>query len=753
MSPYVFRKSKTLDATLASLIATIGLAAPTFAQSQQATDLGTVGSTANSDGRAPARAATAAAVAPTQSSLQATQPQSIINRTFFEESKSPASDFSSLAVIAPSVTIGISPNGPGLSETKNGLRGFKDGEFNITFDGIPFGDTNGPTHHSTAYFPSEVIGRVEVERGPGNASNIGQATFGGSINLFSRELAREKTISPVFAFGSWNTQLVGARFDSGAMSQLGDAMLGLNYQNLSSDGYRTYSAVNGQNFMVKFQKPIGDSTLLTANINFNKNWYSQNDKEKGLTLAQADALGKNYALSNDPTKANFYAYNNVQKTTAMNYVRLQSDLGNGWGIDNNAYYYNYTNNGLSSTATDLTVGLGSVKNSAGATIAGQMPGYVKTNEYRVAGNIFKGTKQTEAGLARAGIWIERADTHRSLYDFNLLTGLPNFDQAVVPGQYAAINNVSYDQNSGWKTYQPFVEFEWQVTPKLKVTPGLKHMQTDLTIEAAVNQTARIEQHLKKTFTANLPFLTANYTLSPGWSTYAQYARGMLVPDISSYQSANADASNIEPQRSTNYQFGIVHQQDKLTFDADIYYIDFNNKIATVPGTAAQPIFFNQGGVVYKGIEGQATYVLGSGYSIYANGSLNRAAITDTGLQIAGVPNSTSALGMLYRSGPLAATLFYKRVGTTYALDDQAFAVNAYTTTDLNISYKFDNPGTMLRSLKLQLGIYNLANKQGVITASPTNKTAGTALYGMPSPTDTFLWQPPRSMMASIRAEF
>jgi iron complex outermembrane receptor protein len=88
-----------------------------------------------------AAASKAAAAASTQSSFKATQPQSIVNRSLLEEAELPSSDFSSIAVIAPSVTLGISANGPGLGETKNGIRGFKDGEFNITFAGVPFGDT------------------------------------------------------------------------------------------------------------------------------------------------------------------------------------------------------------------------------------------------------------------------------------------------------------------------------------------------------------------------------------------------------------------------------------------------------------------------------------------------------------------------------------------------------------------------------------------------------------------------------------
>ena len=196
------------------------------------------------------------------------------------------------------------------------------------------------------------------------------------------------------------------------------------------------------------------------------------------------------------------------------------------------------------------VGLASIKSSTGASIANQMPGYVKINEYAVTGDIFKASKQFAIGLARAGVWLETNATHRSTADFNLLNMTPNYKEAVVPGVFSSINNVKYEQKSSWKVYQPFAEFEWAASPDLTITPGLKSMLTKITIDASVNQTARLPQNINKDFHATLPFLTANYKLNPLWSTYAQYAKGMLVPDISLFQSTNANASSVEPQRST-----------------------------------------------------------------------------------------------------------------------------------------------------------------------------------------------------------
>jgi len=708
------------------------------------TDLGTVGAQAQGNARAVAPASRAAAVAPAQSSMDATQPQSIIDRSFFENFKSPANDYTGIAAIAPSVTGGISPNGPGLGEAKNSIRGFKDGDYNVTFDGIPFGDTNGPTHHSTAYFPAEVIGRVAVERGPGMASNFGQATFGGSINLFSRDLAQDRKISPYFSYGSWNTQIYGARFDSGLLGEAGDARFALNVGDVSSDGYRSFSAISGQNYMAKFQKALGASTLLTVNLNYNKNRYDQPDSDNGLTAVQADKFGKKYVLSNNQNQADYYLYNRVEKSTAMNYVRLQSDLGAGWAIDNNAYYYNYTNNGHNANKSEVP------GTSFAATAI--IPGYIKTNEYWVAGNIFKATKQTDAGLVRLGLWAEKADTHRSRLDFDMRTMTPINDQAAVPGVYSGLNTVNYEQKSGWHNYQPFVEYEWAVSKNLKVTPGLKIMRTTLTIDAQVNQGSRIPQNVSKDFSATLPFLTANYKLSDTWSTYAQYAKGMRVPDISSYQSAGAGATSISPQTSTNYQLGVVHQSNQLTFDADIYYIDFNNKIAQIP--ASNPaVFYNQGGVVYKGLEGQVTYAMSNGFYVYANGSINKAPSKTTGLTVQNVAESTAALGLLYKSAGWSGSLMHKRVGSMYALDEQGYKLSPYSTTDLNVGYTFANPGLGAKTLKIQAAVYNLLDKQDVIAVKVANTTVGAANYGQVAAADTFQWQPLRSFMLTARAEF
>ena len=733
-----FKQKSTHAKPFVLAAVSLSLISPLNLQAETATDLGTVGTQGSGDGGV-------SAVAPAKAYLQATQPQSVIDRTFFEDAKSPISDYTNIAAIAPGVSGGISANGPGLSEAKNTIRGFKDGEYNITYDDIPFGDTNGPTHHSTAYFPASIIDHVTVERGPGNASNIGQATFGGSVNLYSLVPSNDFGISTFDSIGSWNTRLDGLTINTGTIGELGGSKLIVTGQEMNSDGYLTNSRLGSNNVTFKYEQPIGSKTLLTIFSSNNSNFYYQSDGSKGITEAQASIYGKNFGLSSDPSKALYYGYGRVEKSTAFDYIRVQSDAGSGWGIDNTSYYVWYGNNTLSADSSVPGDGLGSVINTQGGSKgpATQMPGYIKINSYSIYGDVMRITKQTDAGLFRTGLWFETTDTFRSRYDYNLFGMTPNYKEKNVAG---IGSNILYDQGSSWKNYQPFAEFEWAATDNLKVTPGIKLMKWQQSIDAAVlDKAARQHANIENEFNATLPFLTLNYKIDKTSSVYAQYAQGMLVPDISYYYSPSYQKTNITPQTSTNYQVGYVHKSSNITFDADLYYIDFANKL-TQDLTSVDPVYYNGGGVIYKGIEGQVAYAVGNGFSLYTNGSINSAKNRDSGFIIANAPETTAALALLYNDRGISSSLVYKYVGKQFADASELLAINPYSTLDYSVGYTFKSPGLGIKSMKLNLGIYNLLNHTDVITASMTSKTG-------PSAADLYTWQPERSFMATLKLDF
>ena len=302
-------------------LALVALAASAQTSWAQSVDLGTVGGSSGAGAATTttitAARGTAASVAPSQANLSATQPQSIISRSYIEESTPPTGNFNTILSIAPSVASTPAFNGPGLSDQKMSLRGFQDGEYNVTFDGIPFGDSNGPTHHSTSYFPAAVIGGMVIERGPGNASNIGYSTYGGSVNIFSKAPSQTEGTSVFGSIGTWGTQLEGVSYESGRLKG-SDATLQISAQHMQSSGYLTGAGINQNNLTVKYQRPVGDSSLLTLFASPQAVTTYNPDNVSGVTMAQAVAFGKNYYMNNNPKSQEYAGYAPQNKPQTWN---------------------------------------------------------------------------------------------------------------------------------------------------------------------------------------------------------------------------------------------------------------------------------------------------------------------------------------------------------------------------------------------------------------------------------------------------
>jgi iron complex outermembrane receptor protein len=114
-----------------------------------------------------------------------------------------------------------------------------DGDYNITWDGIPFNDSNNPTHHSWSFFPGPWIGGVDFDRSPGSASTIGQATYGGSINLLSRDVPSQQSVQPEVSYGSFNTLLIDGQYNTGMLGPHKNIGLSLDVHRMTSDGFQT----------------------------------------------------------------------------------------------------------------------------------------------------------------------------------------------------------------------------------------------------------------------------------------------------------------------------------------------------------------------------------------------------------------------------------------------------------------------------------------------------------------------------------
>jgi iron complex outermembrane receptor protein len=627
-------------------------------------------------------------IAPVTASLQTAQPQAIISRSFIEDSLPATADFNQIALISPSVSNYGNANGAGLSESKAQIRGFQDAEYNITYDGVPFGDTNDPSHHSNTFFPSNTIETLVVERGPGNAADLGIATFGGSMNLFSRATRADPGVELKGTYGSWNTYLLRGVAQSGSIDALGGTEVMISGQHIKSDGARTFSPFKSNNLFGKAVIPIGPDVKLTLLGTYNENRFNQPDKD-GATRAQVAQFGKNFSLNNDPNSQTYFGYNHTHKTTDFEIVKLEANLSPKAKLENRAYTYSYDNETLSGTdvtlyatasASDIAKANIVTLTPGGAKVVG-VPGYTKTNKYRVYGDIIKVSIDFGFASLTTGAWIEHANTYRQQRDVDLKTMQPNFVEKSVKDPVtgaATPADIKFDQDSQTNHTEEFAQIDLRPIDGLTITPGVKHVDFNRKIDATFNQTTRYAQQLSRNYTATLPFLTANYAASPNLSVYGQFAKGFLAPPLSVLYVARPQLSTVEPQRSTNYQAGLVFHGSHLSIDADVYYIDFKNKFSsftsTVPGEGT--IFINEGAAVYKGFEGQATYAFANGLAVFANGSRNYAKTNNPGIAHTQLPNApfwTAAAGILFKGGPVRVSLIDKYTGPQYAVDGEPSA--------------------------------------------------------------------------------
>lgn len=667
---------------------------------------------------------------PTDSRLDVLQPQSVINLDYIANSVAPTADFATIANIAPNVS-NVETNGPGLSESKHlTLRGFDDAEYNVTFDGIPFGDINDFSHHTTSYFPAKLLGRVVVDRGPGTASDIGYATFGGTIALYSKDPRTDLSFVPTLSFGSWNTRLYHLEVNSGLLAANHDASVIASYQRMSTDGYQTNADMKRDTTYVKYLQPVGRETHLTFLSSYNKIRFN---KPGTLTQQQIDTLGRNYGLGSNPNATDYPAYNYQAKQADFEYIGLDTRWGDGWSLDDKVYTYFYNNESHEKAK---------IKTVAGVP---NMLGRFKVNRFRTYGNYLAVTNASAAGVLKAGLWFDYSRNPRYLYSLNYTTLGPDTLDTTATTQWKAVNGnpdtvgIDYQMVDYLRTWQPFVEFEWRVSKSLMVNPGVKYLSFTRVLEAPVNGTSgRLPLFYEHTNTKVIPSIALNYHSDDTWSAYAQIAEGFLGSNLNQFYVDDPTKNTVKPEQTINYQAGAVYKTERLNVDADVYYIDFKNYAYRGPPDAnGDPLYWGvAAGARYRGVESQLTYGLGGGWSAYANGAIARAVFKGSKLDVPTVPHRTAALGLMYDRQGFFGSLTGKYVGRWAVYDtltnpdlpgggaSRRADSDSYWIGDLALGYGRKLDHGFLHSFKIRLQLGNLFNRQvqvlDGIDANPAN---------------------------------
>jgi iron complex outermembrane receptor protein len=755
----------------------------------------------------------AAETAPSGGFVEEHSAQSLISNTYVENFISPVADYGEIVQIVPGA-FSTSSDGVGLGQSKTYFRGFPDGDYDIDFDGIPFYDTNSPSHHSWAFFPSQWIGGVDFDRSPGSASTTGPTPFGGSIHLLSKPLGNVMDGRGTFSYGTWNTKLYDGAFSTGSFGLFGgpaNSNLFVDVHHMTSDGYQTFNFNTRDAGSLLYEYAFSPKTVLTGFtgvVHLKANTYGLNPTRcqtlgagtwgcTGANLAFVGA-GINFMMTNNSDPANWldYQYNSYNVPTDFEYVGLKTEFGHGWYMEVKPYTYNYDNAELFTNATPITESatVNGSKTYNGVTVAPcnvavtkkgvtAIPcGVDKYNSYRKYGETSVITQSSSHGIFRGGVWYEWARTDRHQYPSDPLNSWS--DQPLS----------NFAEQFWTNSFQPYAEYEFHVTSKLNITAGTKfaaytfdilhHADDGKTVGnlCALGQTTGCPTTATDTgtFTTWLPSIDANYRIHPNWSVYGQVSTGSIVPPSNVYDFNHTPSASVpkpglltppKQQKSTIYQGGTVLKLQRATLDADYYHIRFQNSYSgVVDPTTSETVYYLQPSSISQGFEAESNIVVVRGLTAYLNatmgtayysGSLNAGTAASpftqhapSGLWVAQTPSDTEAVGVTYQGKGLDLGFFNKRIGSQRfdngAYHNQATA-DPFNTTNAYINYTVRGH-SIFDQTKIRLISNNLLNQHNMQSVGLTAAPL-TQLISGTTYTDLFTTTGPTPLAGSDTPSF
>jgi iron complex outermembrane receptor protein len=725
----------------------------------------------------------AAQLAPVRSLLDAGSARTEITSNYISEYTSPVTDFADIIQAAPG-TVSYNTNGIGNGQAKIYFRGFVDDDYTMTWDGVPFNDSNDPSHHSWAYVPAAAIGYVDFDRSPGTASDIGPSNFGGSIHFFSPKLSDEPHIRGEVSYGSWSTyQVLGDINSGGFWKNKAHFWLDSDYQ--SSDGYQTYSGKTDVAATAKFTYKFSDRTDLSViGTNIIVDAFNNNDPTRRQLFHHGDnyLYDKNEINPDGRYNANYYGFSVYHVPTFFDVISFNHDFGKGWKLDTKTYTYGYSNHQHYQNATDndlitdsvltkpIEEAVGGDDQPAGSANYDKKPtGVDKLNQYARGGEIATLSYASKWGVFRTGGWYEYTDTLRYQVYTDPITWVDS----------PFVKNVKFNEHFLTTAIQPFAEFQLVAIPRWTITAGLKDAYYYMSLSQSADgktvgpltcsSTATIAScpatvgH-SQDYNSVLPSVEANYRINNNWSAYGQYGRGSIAPFSSVFDTTGAQVAVTPPPTiASTYQGGTVVKMNRFTFDADGYHIHFTNTYSSYTPSSGP----DEGFTYYyanpdsntNGFEAEGNYALTNYLSFNANGTFDSAkyeaaaakpAVTDANGTIinpatpatpeswvALTPHDTESLGLTYRQKGVDFGVFGKRIGSRWndiGNDHQTVPLDPFWMSNLFVNYNFKSDSIFAGS-KIKLSVNNLFDSHDVVLISAAND--GTTLAS-PYTTNTAL---------------
>ena len=427
---------------------------------------------------------------------------------------------------APSINAYAESGAGGAGYSYISLRGIGATRINFTLDGVPLADSEDMGTFFVD-FPdlARSLESIQIQRGVGT-STFGSASFGGSVNLESIDLAQDEKIDVTLGLGTFGNEQVSAAYQSGMLPGNFSFYTRLSY--LENDGFRDNAETRQRNLFFSGAKQFGDAQLkltgFTGHENQQLSFYAT-DEETLRNDVRANPL-------RDEERDSF-GYDLAQ----LQYIRA---LGSNSDMTASVYYQRgYGWYRLFDFGTD------------------------DLRQYGLDGMLL-GTILTYSHRAGAFTWNYGAHVNRFERDHtrdDVAAGTRDYANYGVKGEANAFAKIQYDAG------------RWNLYGDAQVRHATFDYHGDVDIDGI-------------DWTFFNPKVGARYALTGRSSVYASAGVTTREPTRNDLfqgednPSVAHDLNAVRPERVIDFEAGVTHRMATLELQANVYAMEFRNEIAS-----------------------------------------------------------------------------------------------------------------------------------------------------------------------------
>ena len=463
--------------------------------------------------------------------------------------------------------LSISTRGFG-ARSQFGVKGIR-----IYADGIPLNSADGQGQAGSINI--DTLGQIEFMRGPFSA--LYGNSSGGVVQAFTRDGAKDPTITVGASSGTWNTNKQSITYEG----QAGPVNYILNAYQYSTDGYREFSQHRRDNFNGKISYQFSPDTKFTFVGNYMDQPYT-NDPQ-ALTPAQ-------------------YASNSRQQGTNSSGSSTASSL--------NARLYRVNSYGGIIIDHNL-----SEKDSLRFMAYSGSRSNLQYLTTSAASEIIRDTEGFDFRWTRKDLLLNRPLNFTAGLAYDSMEDIRSRYSYTAPGSYSPLGTASSNRRESQNAFNldQYIQASYEPTDRLLLIAGLRRSRVNIqNNDLFFNDcpSATCDSTGQVTYTNTSPVGGVTFKVTPTLNVYANYGRGFETPTFAETTYSNAQTGagpnlSMVPTKSKNYEIGLkAFVTSNTRINVALFKVDSKNEIVVTDNKSgtSQNLYDSIANTERKGIE-------------------------------------------------------------------------------------------------------------------------------------------------------